>query len=126
MNDAQEVLAAEAEFFAALVQGDSDALEDVLADDFIMVDVLSGSTIEKSLLISAIDSGELEFEEITADEVDRSVRLYGGTAVVIGSTRMNGRYAGTPFAANSRYTHVYVSHSGQWRMASAQGTPITT
>jgi hypothetical protein len=37
---------------------------------------------------------------------------------------MEGRLGDTPFAASSRYTHVFVEEQGEWRMASAQGTSI--
>jgi uncharacterized protein YraI len=45
--------------------------------------------------------------------------------VVTGRTWMRGRYAGASWTAHSRYTHVFVEEEGSWRMASAQGTPIT-
>jgi len=38
---------------------------------------------------------------------------------------MAGSFAGTAFAAASRYTHVFVRDAdARWRLASAQGTQI--
>lgn len=38
---------------------------------------------------------------------------------------MEGRYEGASWSARSRYTHVYIDDQGVWRLASAQGTPIS-
>src|SRR5207247_9361566 len=54
---------------------------------------------------------------------ERSVRLRASAAVVAGRTQMVMRYQGNEVTAQSRYTHVYTSDSGRWRLMSAQGTP---
>jgi ketosteroid isomerase-like protein len=122
MTQPSDPLAAEQQFFAALLAADTKALDDVLADDFLLVDVMSGSEIDKPALIAVVESGQLVFE--TIEPAETRVRHYGSTAVANGRTRMSGRYAGSPFTAASRYTHVYVEGAGRWRMVSAQGTPI--
>jgi len=38
---------------------------------------------------------------------------------------MTGQFGETPFAAKSRYTHVYAEQQGRWRLVAAQGTQIT-
>jgi hypothetical protein len=87
-----------------------------------LIDVMRGAEVDKSSLRAAIESGSLKFETIEPAEV--RVRLYPGTAIVTGRTQMYGRFGDVPFAARSRYTHVYVQEESQWRLASAQGTPI--
>ena len=37
---------------------------------------------------------------------------------------MNGKFQGSPFEADSRYTHVYIEQQARWRLVSAQGTQI--
>ena len=115
------VLAAERDFFAALIAGRVDTLEDLLTADFTLAD-LAGSLVEKPGLLAAIASKELQFEAI--DQQEARIRFYGMAALVTGSTQMSGRFAGSPFTAASRYTHVYVEQDGRWRLAAAQGTPI--
>lgn len=110
----------EAKFFAALIAADTSSLEKVLTADFIMV-ALNGSRMTKSELMSLVESRQLQFQ--TIDRVESDVRTHGNTAVITGRTAMNGSFAGTPFAANSRYTHVFTK-DGEWRMMSAQGTVI--
>lgn len=117
-----EVLQAERQFFASLLEADLPALERLLADDFLLIDVLSGSQVPRSALLALIAAGELRFEAIEA--TDPLVRLYRPTAIVTGRTHMAGRYGTTPFSASSRYTHVYAEQDGSWRLVAAQGTPI--
>jgi ketosteroid isomerase-like protein len=115
-------LAADGQFFNALTAGDAQALDRILVDDFILIDVMSGSEITKPTFLAAITSGQIKFESI--EPADNHVRLYQTTAIITGRTRMKGEFGGAHFAANSRYTHVFVAPQGEWKLATAQGTPI--
>ena len=110
------------QFFDALIAGDVQALNRILADDFILIDVMSGSEITKPAFLAATGSGQVKFEAI--EPADNRVRLYQTTAIITGRTQMKGRLGDAPFAATSRYTHVFVSLQNEWRLATAQGTPI--
>jgi ketosteroid isomerase-like protein len=122
MNDHDSTHAEDA-FFDALTAGDARRLEPLLDDRFLIVDVMSGAVADRTAIVGALDERILEFERI--DVVERAVREYGDTAIVVGRTQMAGRFAGAAFAAASRYTHVFVRGAdARWRLASAQGTPI--
>ena len=110
------------QFFAALVGRDLTALDGLLADDFILVDVVSGSENSKAAFLSLVGDGLVEFESIEPSE--NRVRVYQTTAIITGRTEMKGLLGGVPFTAHSRYTHVYVMQNGEWRMVTAQGTSI--
>src|SRR5215471_9378735 len=122
--DAREVLACDESFFTALLAADHDRLGTILADDFVIIDVLSGQVARREELLGAISSGQLRFTEVTRYAEDRSVRLRASAAVVGGRTRMVLCYQGDEVTAHSRYTHVYTRDSGRWRLISAQGTPV--
>ena len=122
MNVEAGPLAADGQFFKALLGADVAALDDLLDGDFILVDVMGGSEVPKAALIGLVGSGQLKFESIIP--ADAHVRIYGTTGVVIGRTEMRMRFEQTSFTTKSRYTHVYVEERGRWRMVSAQGTPI--
>src|SRR6266699_532505 len=115
-------LAADKRFFEALVAGDAQALDHILTDDFILIDVMSGSEIAKPALLTAIGSKQVKFEAI--EPADNRVRLYQTTAIITGRTQMKGQLGDAPFAVSSRYTHVFVSLQSEWCLATAQGTPI--
>jgi ketosteroid isomerase-like protein len=122
MPDAHDPLAAEDRFFTSLLDADREALDGVLADDFMLIDVMTGSEIPRAVLLDLVGSRQLVFESVERDTP--LVRRYPGTAVVTGRTRMSGRYGDAEWAAVSRYTHVYVEQGGRWRLVAAQGTPI--
>jgi ketosteroid isomerase-like protein len=115
-------LAADRAFFEALISRDAHALDELLTDDFVLIDVLRGGEIPKPALLAAVGAGQVKFEAIEPSE--NRVRKFASTAIVTGRTQMRGRAGETPFAARSRYTHVYVEQDGRLRLAAAQGTPI--
>lgn len=118
-----EVLECDESFFTALLCADHDLLGAVLADDFVIVDVLSGQAVSRGELLAAISSGQLRFAEVTRHAADRSVRYRDSAAVVVGRTTMVMRYRDDEVTVHSRYTHVYARENHRWRLLSAQGTP---
>jgi ketosteroid isomerase-like protein len=118
----QSAEAVEQDFFAALIAADHERLNQLLSDDFLLIDVMTGSEIPKTALLEVIEAGQLRFAEIT--RIDYRVRIYGNTAVITGSTKMQGSFGEEPFQTSSRYTHVFVEKGEGWQMVSAQGTPI--
>jgi ketosteroid isomerase-like protein len=122
MHDEPSPLAAEQQFFSALIRSDAEALDRILGDDFLLIDVMTGSEVKKPDLLAVLRSSQLKFEAI--EPLESRVHLYGITAVITGRTRMSGRFGEAPFTASSRYTHVFVKEQSQWRLVSAQGTQI--
>ena len=112
---------AEQEFFNSLVEADQETLDRVLADDFLLIDVLTGSEVPKTALLAAVEDG-LQFEEI--NQIEFETRVYGPVAIITGQTKMSGSFNGPRFELNSRYTHVFVAQGNSWRLVSAQGTQI--
>jgi ketosteroid isomerase-like protein len=117
------VLIVEDRFFAALSRGDRETLQRLVADDCLLIDVLTGSEVPRAVFIDLVGSGRLIFESI--EPLDARARLYGVTAVVTGETRMSGRFDTKTFTVHSRYTHVYVHMRDGFRLINAQGTPVT-
>jgi len=119
----EAVIGVDRRFFNALIHSNVLELDQILADDFIIIDVMRGGETSKSEILQAVQSGQVRFAEI--EVMDRHPRLYGKAAVVTGSTRMTIRFDNTAFEVRSRYTHVYCELEGTWRLVSAQGTRIT-
>lgn len=120
------VIATDAAFFAALLAADVARLQQVLADDFMIVDVNQGAGTDRAAFIGFVASGAARFDAIDTDAADSVVRFYGATAIVIGATAMRFKLEdGSSFSARSRYTHVFVrTSSNVWQLVSAQGTRI--
>jgi uncharacterized protein (TIGR02246 family) len=113
---------ADQRFFAALRAGDAKALDDLLADDFMLIDVLRGGEIPRAALLEAVAGAMVRFESI--EVLETRVRRHGNAAIVTGRTAMQGRAGDQAWSVRSRYTHVFVEQSGRWRLVAAQGTPI--
>lgn len=124
MDNESGPLAVECEFFAALLAGNVEALDRVLADDFTLIDVMRGAEISKADLLAVVAAGMAKFEVI--EPAESRVRLYQNAAVITGRTKMSMRFGETPVSVNSRYTHVFVQEQTRWRMVAAQGTPIAS
>jgi len=114
----------EQEFFRALVEADQEALDRLLADDFVLIDVLTGSEVSKTALLEIVVACGVRFEEV--NRIDFRVRVYGTVAVITGQTEIIGGLNGRRFEIGSRYTHVFEQQRGDWRMVVAQGTQIVT
>ena len=117
----------DAAFLKALLADDIPALESMLAEDFLIVDVASGSVQRRGGFLLAIAGGAVIFQEIKTFPEESVTRLTGpGTGIVIGRTAIS--FCGAAGAAAqlaSRYTHVFQADAGNWRLVSAQGTPIS-
>ncbi|GAB3868834.1 hypothetical protein GCM10029964_126870 [Kibdelosporangium lantanae] len=111
------LLARDQEFFDALVAADTERLDTLLADDFLLVGIADGAVVTKKDLLDAVSSGAVVFPAIQSFPGEAVVRQIGEVAVVVGRTTMSF----TGFTAASRYTHV---HTGDGRLVSAQGTEI--
>jgi ketosteroid isomerase-like protein len=114
----------ENEFFESLISSDVEKLRKIVSDDVVLIDVMSGSEVSAPQLAEVLQSGHLKFDSI--DRIGFKVRTYEGVAIITGQTVMAGAYDGQQFRINSAYTHVFVKENNSWRMASAQGTPITS
>jgi hypothetical protein len=123
MSDTSGALAADREFFKAVTDGNRDELNWLLADDFILIDVMRGEEVPKTAIVELVGSGQLKFESITP--AAEHVRHYGSTAIVIGRTGMRVRFEETAVTVKSRYTHVCVEAQDHWMMVSAQGTQVS-
>jgi hypothetical protein len=115
-------LEAEQLFFQALLKGDGAAVQNLLTDDFELIDVMQGSVIPKAVLVDLVGSKTLVFEKI--DHLQANPRAYGDTVVITGETQMTMRMGEMAGTVHSRYTHVFVLLNGAWRFVSAQGTQI--
>jgi ketosteroid isomerase-like protein len=122
MNTDQDPTAVDRQFFVWLIEANIRAIDQLLTDDFALIDVMRGGEVPKAALLAAMQSGDLKFE--TIEPADVRLRSYLGTAIVTGRTKMRIRFQESRAEVHSRYTHVYVMIDGQWKLAAGQGTPI--
>lgn len=122
MDTVAELKKIEDQLIASWVFGDPSFHEEILADDWKVIDP-SGHVMTKAemLAVSFVGERDISFSEI--DEVD--VREYGDLAIVTGRTRVRGSIAGQDVDITLRFTDVFSRTSGRWQCHASQGTFVS-
>src|SRR5262249_46385771 len=96
------------------------ALDRLLADDYIVTQSFGISS--KAQLMDLWKSGRLKYT--SASDKDRSVRVYGDTAVTTGIFVIKRHKPNGGFTSNTRFTAVFVKQQGRWKLVAAQLSDI--
>jgi ketosteroid isomerase-like protein len=107
------VLAAEAEWYAALSEASRPRMDALIADDFAYQHP-TGATYGKAEFVELFASRTVTVDTVGA--ADRTVRDHGPVAVVYGSNPIGGVLAGTPYAGTMRFVNVWRNDGGTWRL----------
>src|SRR5947208_15122983 len=118
----EKLLKLEDEFARAVASNDADALDGLLADDWIIGDP-DGGIIGKVRFLGVIRSGALSHESMKSTDLE--VRLYGNTAVVTGLTTSKGKFMGQDFTSCERATDIFVKQADRWQCVFTQLTRFT-
>src|SRR6059036_3989957 len=105
----------------AIVRGDIETLNRVMADDFFFTYPLEGD--DKAQFIADITSGNLKVQHISREQV--SVRLFGNTAVLTARDSATWLYHGRELSGQYKVMGVYIERNGKWQLCSLQACPIT-
>ncbi len=118
----EELLKLEDEFARAVASNDVDALDEILAEDWIIVGP-DGNITDKARFLGVIKSGVLSHEGM--ESTDWRVCLYGNTALVTGLTTTKGKFMGQDFASCERATDIFVKQTSRWQCVFTQLTRFT-
>lgn len=118
----EELLKLENEFARAVASNDVDALDKLLADDWIIVEP-DGGMIDKARFLVVIRSGALSHKSM--ESTDLSLRVYGNTALVTGLTTSKGKFMGQDFTSCERATDIFVKQADRWQCVFTQLTRFT-
>ncbi len=106
-----DILRVEKQFEEAVAANDADALDQILAGDWIIIDP-DGAIIEKGRFLGAIRMGILKHQSMTSE--NPRVSIHGNTATVTALTTSAGTFMGQPFTSHERSTDVFVNENGRW------------
>jgi ketosteroid isomerase-like protein len=101
--------------------GDADALEPLLADDFLLVGPL-GFMLDKTQYLGSRRSGDLKHESLVWE--DMRVRAYDNAAVAVGSLTQRTTYQGRDASGRFRVTQVAIRRGDRWILAGLHYSPI--
>ena len=107
-------------FARAMVAGDADALDGLLASDFTYTH-MSARVEPASELIPSVRDGR---KNQRMDFEDLAVRMYPGAAIVSGLNHMLTGPVDKPLAFDSRFSAVLVAIDGGWRLAAYHSTRV--
>jgi ketosteroid isomerase-like protein len=116
-DDKQIVAALDTRYQAAVKQNDAATMDRILADDFILV-TSSGKTYSKSELLNEARSARIIYEH--QEDSDKTVRLWGDTAIVTAKLWEKGTDNGKPFEHELWFSDVYRRTPAGWRYVFAQ------
>jgi ketosteroid isomerase-like protein len=125
-NDSGEaveaILQIERDIMAAIKSKDANALEQMLADEFIYRTHF-GAEADKRAFLESIASFPIEILSLRGEEL--KVNLFGETAVLTGVQRAEARPPdGEPEESAVAFTDVFVRRDGRWLMALAYGVEL--
>jgi Domain of unknown function (DUF4440) len=108
---------------AAVKQNDAATMDLILADDFTLV-TGAGKRYTKADLLAEARSGRIHYD--VQDDQDRSVRVWGDTAVITARLIEEGNENGKPFEKSAWFSDTYIRTPAGWRYAFGQSSlPLT-
>lgn len=105
----------EARLREAMLAGNADALDGLLADDVLFADQ-QGQLLTKAADLAAHRSGTLRLREMRVLTQEGRV-LSATVAVVTVLAEVAGTYASQPFQEVARYVRVWAKQHGRWQVA---------
>ncbi len=104
----------------AIMRGDGETLNRIMADDFFFTYPLEGD--DKTQFIADVTSGDLKIEHITRETV--SVRIFGSTAVLTARDSATWLYHGRELSGQYKIIKVFAERNGLWQLCAVQACPM--
>jgi hypothetical protein len=109
------------EWVKALVRGDGETLDRIMAEDFFFAYPFEGD--DKEQFISDVASGEVKVEYLNRENV--SVRVWSNTAVLTAKDSARWFYKGHDYSGHYKIIHVYSLRNETWQLVAVQACPIS-
>jgi ketosteroid isomerase-like protein len=108
------------EWVKAVVRGDSEVLNRIMADDFIFTYPLEGD--DKAQFIADVTAGHLKVEHLSREQL--SVRVFGSTAILSARDSATWLYHGRELSGQYRVLLVYTNRGDRWQLCAVQACPM--
>ena len=122
-DEGGRVLALENAWNHALEGKDTKALDMLLANTFVSVDI-DGSISSKSEFLASIKSPDYQPSQAVTEQ--SSVQVYGDVVVVVGVFRIKGTEKGKPYVHRERFVDTWIKLNGTWQCVATTSTLIAT
>src|SRR5437660_11206101 len=108
------------EWFKAVMRGDGETLDRIMAGDFFFKYPLEGD--DKAQFIADVTSGDLKIEHIQREQL--SVRVFGKTAVLTARDSATWLYHGRELTGQYKIISVFTERDGRWQLCAVQACPM--
>ena len=123
-DEGARVLALDNSWNRALETNDTKALDMLLADTFVSVDV-DGSMETKSEFLASLKTPGYQAPSQAVTEQSK-VDVYGSSAVVVGVFRTHGMQKGKAFTRRERFVDTWVSINRTWKCVASVAVLISS
>ena len=120
-DEGGRVMALENAWNHALEAKDTKALDMLLANTFVSVDI-DGSVSSKSEFLASIKSPDYQPSQAVTEQ--NNVQVYGDAAVVVGVFRIKGTEKGKPYVHRERFVDTWIKLHGTWQCVATTSTLI--
>src|SRR3984893_4313323 len=111
-DEGGRVLALENAWNHALEAKDAKALDMILANTFVSIDI-DGSVSSKSEFLASIKAPGYRPSQAVTEQ--SNVQVYGDAAVVVGIFRVTGTEKGKPYVHRERFVDTWIKINGTWQ-----------
>ena len=120
-EDAKTVAALDTKYQAAVKANDATTMDQILADDFVLVNG-RGKVSSKADLIESARKKEVTYERQDEESGTQKVRVWGDTAVVTALLWIKAVQAGKPIDYKLWFSDTYVRTPAGWRYVFGQAS----
>ena len=121
-DEAGRVLALEKAWNRALEQKDAKALDMLLANTLVSVDI-DGSVQTKSEFLASIKAPEYRPTQAVTEQT--TIQVYRDAAVVVGIFRIKGTDKGKAYMHRERFVDTWIKSNGTWQCVATTSALIT-
>lgn len=122
-DDAGRILSLETLWNQAELQQDTAAVDHLLAEKFIYVDV-DGSLQNKAEFLNGIKNRPEHIDVIGVEPASTKVYVYENSAIAGGIYREKGTLHGKPYSRRGRFTDTWIKQGSAWVCVASQSTLI--
>jgi ketosteroid isomerase-like protein len=121
-DDAGRIQALELAWNHALEAKDAKALDMLLGNNMLAVDI-DGSVANKNEFLASIKAPDYQPSQAVIEQ--SSVQVYGDAAVVVGIFRIKGMEKGKPYVHRERFVDTWIKTNGTWQCVATTSTLIS-
>jgi len=121
-DQAGRIQALELAWNHALESKDADALDMLLANSMVSVDI-DGSMVNKKEFLASVKSPEYQPSQAVTER--SNVQMYGDAAVIVGIFRIKGMEKGKAYLHRERFVDTWVKINGTWQCVATTSALIT-